>query len=296
MPTTTAVGPAVRSALSPDRVRGAVQALEDQYQAEISRRNPTAFIFLVDQSISMGQTWGAKTESKAERVARALNELLFELCLRAAKDEGVRNIYHVGIFGYGTDVGPCLSGNLSGRKLIPIADIAAHPARLESDPNAEGDPPYPVWIDPQADGYTPMCRALSLAADCVKEWVIQHPNSYPPTVINITDGEANDGDPVPVAESVTQHRTSDGRTLLFNIHISSSNAAPIAFPSNDSSLPDIHAQALFRMSSKLPRRIVAEARRSNLDLSMDARGFAFNANVQQFIQFLDLGTRTGFSG
>ena len=56
------------------------------YMAEISRTNPSCFIFLVDQSASMVDPIGGEVRvSKADVVADALNRLLTELSLSGAR-------------------------------------------------------------------------------------------------------------------------------------------------------------------------------------------------------------------
>ncbi len=58
------------------------------YSAEISRGNPTCFLFLIDQSGSMADRFGLgeATMSKAEGAATAINRLLQNLVLTCAKD------------------------------------------------------------------------------------------------------------------------------------------------------------------------------------------------------------------
>ena len=58
------------------------------YSAEISRSNPTAFVFLLDQSSSMLEPFGGQPEKrKADGVADALNRLLQNLVLKCAKNK-----------------------------------------------------------------------------------------------------------------------------------------------------------------------------------------------------------------
>ena len=52
-----------------------------------------------------------------------------------------------------------------------------------------------MWFDPIANGQTPMCRAMEVASEVVADFVREHPRCFPPVVFNITDGDANDGDP-----------------------------------------------------------------------------------------------------
>ena len=49
----------------------------------------------------------------------------------------------------------------------------------------------PIWLEPQADNGTPMDEAFERAAR-LSTWRSKWPNGFPPSVINITDGAAND--------------------------------------------------------------------------------------------------------
>src|ERR1700733_3775555 len=102
------------------------------YSGEISRSNPSCFLFVIDQSGSMGDTFpGEGAKRKADGVADAINKLLQELVIRCAKEEGIRDYFHVGVIGYGSTVGPAFGGALSGKDLAPISAIANSPARIE---------------------------------------------------------------------------------------------------------------------------------------------------------------------
>ena len=102
------------------------------YTTEISRTNPTCFLFLVDQSSSMLEPFGAQQDKqKAEGVADAINRLLQNLVLKCAKSEGIRDYFYVGIIGYGGIVESSLGGPLAGQVLVPVSAIAANPLRVE---------------------------------------------------------------------------------------------------------------------------------------------------------------------
>jgi hypothetical protein len=272
------------------------------YSAEISRTNPTCFVFLIDQSLSMKDPFGGEAagKSKAQGVADAVNRLLQTLVLRSAKSEGVRDYFHVGVIGYGNQIGPAFRGALAGQALVPISVLANQPLRIEErvrkmDDGAGGlvdqSIKFPIWFEPLADGRTPMCQALRLARQIVGDFLGRAKDCFPPVVINITDGEANDGDPEPVAADVRSIGSSDGQALLFNVHLSSRREKPIEFPSEPAGLPDDYARLLFRMSSRLPDRMVEIAGREGLAVTNMSRGFVFNADLVSVIRFLDIGTR-----
>lgn len=273
------------------------------YTAEISRANPSCFLFVIDQSGSMGDPFGGTGSAgrfKAQELADAINRLLQALVTRCAQGEDVRNYFEVGVIGYGQTIGPVLQGPLAGRDLVPISDIAFNPVRIENKmrqvPDGAGGLveqsfQLPVWLGPVHSGGTPMCEALRRAKSILEGWVAAHPASYPPTVIHITDGESTDGNPSATASELRNIATQDGALCLFNLHLSSTQSTPITFPDSDSNLPDQFAQLLFSMSSPLPGPIRTAASTEGYRVTDGTRGFAFNADLVAAIKFLDIGTR-----
>src|SRR5579864_1005709 len=97
------------------------------YSAEISRANPSCFLFVIDQSGSMNDSIGGSEtgKRKADGVSDAVNRLLQELTLKCVRAEGqVWDYYSVGVIGYGASVGPAYGGALAGRELVPISQLA----------------------------------------------------------------------------------------------------------------------------------------------------------------------------
>jgi hypothetical protein len=271
------------------------------YDAEVSRGNPSCIFFLLDQSGSMADPFGGGEASlrKADGASDAINKLLSNLVIKCTKSEGVRDYYYVSVIGYGGGVGPRLGGALTGREVVSISELANSPLRVEDRKRkvqdgagglVEENVKFPVWFDPVADQGTPMCEALRLTKKLLEPWVEQHSACFPPIVINITDGEATDGDPSGPADEVRTIVSTDGNVLLFNVHLSSQQATPIVFPDNDA-LPDQFAKALFRISSPLPPHMAAAAKSEGISVSDGSRGFVFNASMVELINFLDIGTR-----
>ncbi len=272
------------------------------YSAEINRSKPTAFFFLIDQSGSMDDAYGMDTSKrKCDAVADAINRLLSTLVLRCAKGEDVRDYFQIGVVTYGGAVRNGFSGGLSARQFVPISEIADNPLRVEQRTRKEDDGAggltertirFPIWFEPNANGNTPMTAAIEEARRAALAWCELYPLSYPPVIINISDGEPTDGSPLAASEQLKQIGTNDGKALFFNIHISGSAKRPIEFPDTQLGLPDEFAQRLFEMSSILPPRLYQEAQREGFAVTPHSRGFAFNADLRSLIQFLDIGTRT----
>ena len=273
------------------------------YTAEISRENPSCFLFLIDQSTSMSDevSAGEATQQKAIGVADSINRWLQELSIKCAKSDGIRDYYHVGVIGYGSRVGPAFVGSMAGRDMVPISEIAENPARLEdrvkSVPDGSGGTVEqsirtPVWFDPSADGGTPMCRAVMEAERVLQDWLTAWPNCFPPIVIHITDGEATDGDPTERIRSLTTLTSADGNVMLFNIHLSANpDATPVSFPSSPDGLPDEYAKMLFETATPLTPTMRALAREHGFSPDEGARSFVLNADMTLLVQAIDIGTR-----
>ncbi len=255
----------------------------------------------------MGEAFaGDKATSKANAAADAVNDLLMDLIVRSTLTfgEGPRDYFDIGVIGYGAraGVGPCFGGALKGRELVSVGELAANQLRVEERPKVVDDGSgglvttkvrFPVWFDPVAEYGTPMAEAMQLARKVLKPWVAAHNDSYPPIVINITDGEPN-ADPTKAAAALTGIQSDHGAVLLYNLHLSRLAADPITFPSSPAKLPDKYAMMLFNISSEVPSQIREELSQEGYSVEPGMRGFAFNADGGAMIQFLDIGTRLSF--
>lgn len=273
------------------------------YSRPIDRHHPGCIIFLLDQSTSMQHPLSDhQNVSKAEQVADAINSLLFSIVRRCTKDRGVppRHYYDLGIIGYGSSIRPLFTGSLTGRKLASVAEIADAARVVEHDGIRK-----PVWFDPVADGWTPMCGAFVLAGEIAHGWLASHPKSFPPIIINVTDGVATTRqrhgdichhpgtcDPEDWANKLRRLRNDDGNVLLFNVHISGRAPRPTKFPASPRELVDDYSRKLFRMSSELPPFMVKTAVEMGLEVADGARGLVCNADMSTVIQALEVGTKT----
>jgi hypothetical protein len=278
------------------------------YSRRITRKNPGLVVFLLDRSDSMKQKWGNLPYSLAEGASNALNAILLDLLFTSQVEPGKPyHYFDVGVFGYGLrpatrdeGVEPAFAGNLAGQPIIPLPSLRDNQVGMRDEPSEDvGAPPsrVPVWIEPAYGHKTPMCEAIAVAGGHVFNWVSEHPDSFPPIVINITDGMVTDspfqGAKIDDwAQRLVNIQTSDGPALLFNIFLSPTPANTVVFPPTPAGLP-MPGPDLFRISSPLPPPMVANAAGAGMTLQQGARGFAFNADRQTLAAFLNVGTTVG---
>ena len=277
------------------------------YTADISRNNPGCFLFLIDQSGSMmGALGGQPDQRKMDAAADAVNRILDAISQRCSQGMDIRDYFDVGVITYSTDnrgeaiLKSALPGTtpeqpfLSISQVVDAAEVEDRQVR-ESDGAGgivEVNRKFPVWLRPEASFGTPMCEALSAASQALQDWTAQHPDSYPPMVINVTDGDASDGNPVPLAQEIMALGTSDGNVLVYNAHLSEMFLPSAQYPSEESEVPpDEYAARMFRMSSVFPDPVVGLAVSMGLSVTQGSRGYVYNADMVALVQFLDIGTR-----
>ena len=269
--------------------------------------HPGCVIFLVDQSGSMTDPFGGNAfgagRRKMDAVATVLNNCINEMGRRCVKGAVVSPRVHVAVIGYGGDrAKSVLPGALAGKELVPINELMENPLRVENRIRKDMDDTgqlieytvdFPVWVEPVGDGATPMTDALELARRIAESWIPAHRDSFPPIVINITDGQATDGDPSEPAWRLRQLETDDGNVLLFNCHISETPENEVLYPAPGDPLPrDTFAQLLFDMSSELPdsMRLLAMEMGVKRDIKVGARGFVYNTDVSGVTKMIQFAT------
>lgn len=263
------------------------------YQRTVDRHHPGCFIFLLDQSDSMNHpTADRPAISKAEALAEIVNTFLGTLIKRAIMERGEepRHYYDIAVVGYGGKrIGSLLGGALAKCELVSPAQLKANELGRELRQGAM----LPKWIEPFGWGGTPMCAAMNYAGQVAYGWIGAHQNSFPPIIINISDGVATDGTPDEVREWGQRLRslgTNDGNLLLFNISISAASAAKADFPSDSSGLGDAASKLLFDISSELPQIMRDTAHGLGVGTMPGARGYMRNSHTQAIELALQVGT------
>lgn len=289
--------------------------IKNPYTAQITRNTPTAFIFLIDQSISMSRKLNYRGEyiTLAEAVARIVNDQINELVLRCIKTTEVRHYYDIAVIGYGDDASYGWKGTLAGRDFVSPEELKNNPFKKitvkEEKKTRKGVELKEImkvqWIEPVAAGkYTRGDLAFKMAKNLLDKWMKEHHDKdcYPPTIINITDGALN-GIVNPrevntqLANELKALFTNDGNVLLWNIHITPDSKEQLVFPISKTELNnDMYSEWMYDMSSLLPSRYNVPIG----DLRGDAENtrhvaMATNTDMSTLIQLMDIGTPTNIS-
>lgn len=273
------------------------------YHSQITRAHKGAFLILLDQSGSMAEEapFEGHTTTKAEALCDVLNGLLEEIINHCHREGFVGDYFDIGIIGYsGTEARNLLGkGFVSVTKINTIDTPVKHQILSRTLPSGESFQTIVerrCWIAPVAKGRTPMGEALGMATHMCRSWCKNHPESFPPIVINISDGEATDApaeEIIRLADKLKACHTNDGNTLLINILLAtegSTRLPHICFPSESEPVAtNRHARLLYNISSTLPELFNQEI----IDFrggEAPFRGMCVNASVSELVSLLAIGT------
>ena len=284
------------------------------YTAQITRNTPTAFIFLVDHSVSMQQKTKLYGEemTMAEAAARIVNSQINELVVRCIKMGETRHYYDIAVVGYGEEAYSGWQGELEGRDFVSPEELKDHPytkiitrKELRTRKGVQVKEVEQVqWVNARHDGsWTHYHKAFGYAKNLLDGWMQKHheKDCYPPTVIHITDGVFNHASKEEVLQKANELKelfTNDGNVILFNIHFTAdTEAKPVACPIEKSEMGgNRYGEALYEMSSLLPERYNQDIARC-LNDSRPGRHVAMgvNADATTLIKLMDIGTPTNIS-
>lgn len=269
-----------------------------------SSATPGYIIFLVDQSGSMANSY-AEGKTRAEFTALVINRTINELINTNLAGEKVKDRVFISIIGYGG------SSNLAVDDIRSdyLSSFADSPLRIENikkkvSDGAGGlieiDEQMPIFIEPIANGLTPMSDALSFAKELIEAWLQKKPDNPAPIIINISDGLPYTGTSVDdamnkaisVSKEIMAINSADGNPLIFNSHIGDGEA-PCGFEESKSELSDDQAKFLFEISSKVPESYKQAAIKQDFKVKAESRGFVSNAEPESFIKFINFGSSGG---
>ena len=189
---------------------------EGAYKQKMTTARRGCIVILADQSESMDEPLGNRT--KADIVAEAVNTVITQLITVCTSGEEIKDRCRICVIGYGEEVTYIVNDMVS--KLYKRPETGKW---------------IPTWLIPKASNTTPMTEAFELAYQVVQESCSKYRNSFPPVVINITDGAPNDYESTRnAAKKIMALQTTDGNALVFNVHIADSG--------KEISLPNSRAQ------------------------------------------------------
>ncbi len=200
---------------------------------------------------------------------RIVNNQINELVYRCIKTTEVRHYYDIAIIGYGHEVYSGWNGTLAGRDFVSPEELKNNPYKKiivkEEKRTRKGTMIKEIekvqWLSARCDGHwTHVHQAFDKAKILLDQWMQDHheKDCYPPTIINITDGQFNHATREQIVQQANELKamfTNDGNVLLWNIHITPNNMEQVLLPIGKEELKgDKYSELLYDMSSLLPTR------------------------------------------
>lgn len=280
-----------------------------EYVARVTRKNPAAIVIMIDQSGSMRFSYTTGV-SKAKTVADIVNSLLQDLLNKCIKEQGIKNYFNILVFGYGDKITKIWEGGLEDRQWVTVEDLRDNVVETVRE-EAQRSTPFGVknyvkerykWISEKFDGSaTNMRQAFEYCQSILEDWTLEHEDSFPPLVFNITDGLPTDikGDFdqwLQTCNNLTSVSTKDGNTLLFNILLT--NGEEVVMPGNENSqgmLANEYHRAMIFGSSVLPvalRGIAYNVFKEDRIRNEHTRCLIINSTPKSVIGMLNIGTNT----
>lgn len=269
-----------------------------------SSATPGYIIFLVDQSGSMQESY-TEGKTRAEFTSLVINRTINELINTNMDGEKVKDRVFVSMIGYGGSSALAVDDIRSDY----LSSFADNPLRMENlkkkvSDGAGGlieiDEQMPIFIEPTANGLTPMADALYFAKELIEGWLQKKPENPAPIIINISDGLPYTGTSVDdamnkaisVSKEIMAINSDDGNPLIFNSHIGD-GGTQCGFEESESELSDDQAKFLFKISSKVPESYKQAAVKQDFKVKSESKGFVSNADPESFIKFINFGSSGG---
>lgn len=269
----------------------------DNNSMQWSTATPGYIIFLIDQSGSMSEEYDHDM-SRADFTAMVVNRTIQELILANGAGNYIKKRAFVSLIGYGDAIQNLRSDFIS--------EFAESPIRVQKVKKRvfdgaggiiEIEDEFPIFLEPKADGLTPMGEAFETAQELIENWINITPGRPAPVIINISDGmpctEDEDEEPhksIDVANQIMKMSTQDGHPLIFNVHIGGDKSLKHGFEESENELSTEQARLLFKISSKVPESYKGQATSLGFSVRNESRGFISNAEATDLIQFINFGS------
>lgn len=251
------------------------------YNARVRTNQPCCIVLMLDQSGSMSEEIinnRGEAVQKAEILSQEVNKFLNEILVKCRRDDLYKNYFDILIIGYGREEdedyeGVILAweGKLKEKSWVSVNDLITDYLRKDTIDIINTKPfgpriikdEYKCWIEPYAEGLTPMKKAFQFCHPYIHEWVNRNVNSFPPLIFNITDGEVSDvedmSELIEEANALKSLSTSNGNALLFNLLTSENHEKFVEFPyEHEVALFEEteFEKALFEASSYIPKNLI----------------------------------------
>jgi len=283
----------------------------------MSRANPGLMVFLVDCSASMSfpllrsTTDKNQSISKFQAAATILDSVLFQCTTKCASEDKYKDYVDFVILGYGDSVFSPISKISVSEYPISVKKLDSSYESVEEFSEEELDETNsPIkWInqDMPLGGITSMRAGFTMAKKIIQDWVKKHPDSYPPVLLNVSDGMANDLpiiavngedalDTAPLIElcnDIKKIQTNDGNTVIGNIHLSDGKIMNVKFPVSIDEVQKLElkpAETLFEMTSEVPAPWLEKAQGFGLNIRPGGKMYIYNSDFDSFLSFFKFGT------
>ena len=218
----------------------------------VNTQNPACLIFLVEQSDMLTKT-GISGYSLSFEMKRIVDLAISKLVEGNSKGDEVSPRVKIGVFGY-SDTHFSWRLNLN-RDECGLKMLSNEFKMVKDEYVDEKLELYiPSYFMEKNHGKEDMASGISNLIEIVEGFVVKHPESVPPIVYHLTQGNIQHSQKKNVLAAMKELKsiaTSTGNTMLFNIRINSDLEEPLIFPHQFSDLNDLSDVTLMEGSSYL---------------------------------------------
>lgn len=210
-----------------------INNLPESHTSKISEINPTAIVFVIDQSRSMKKSAileNIEYDYISDLAAEIVNEQIdFLLKLCTSEDGEIYHKFDIAVVGYGDDAYCAWNDhNMDGFQ---------SPFQLYHH-QKQGNDQY-KWVDPVDSSIGSHSeKGLKYAYDLLSDWMDKrkYQSFFPPTVIHITDGDiprSSQRDFLIMAEKIKSLKSFGDHVTLWNIGLTSNRMSERLLPSGE---------------------------------------------------------------
>jgi hypothetical protein len=266
--------------------------LPESHTSKISEENPTAIIFVINQSRSMKKSVICNNvvyDYMSDLVAEIVNEQIEHLLKKCVTEDAMLDhLFDIAIVGYGDDA---YSGWSS-------EDMQGFQSPYELYHHMKKTNNKYCWVDTVNSARTDHCeKGLEYAYNLLENWMKKREGKYyyPPTVIHINDGVITreyQTEFLLMAEKIKSLKSYEGNVVLWNIGLTNNKMSEKILPSGEEISSFINlpgAMVMYEASSYLREELNESARdliTGNHNLARRTMGI--NINRDNLINILRL--------